>query len=128
MPSDREPLRFLLDEHYPGWLADDLQADGLDAVALTADRPDLRGVDDTEVLRAAVSEHRVVVTEDVRTFGAAAAQIPEHAGMVFCHHRRFPRTRPGLQVLRTALVALSLDPPAGLGQHPITWWLERGPS
>lgn len=124
MTSDRESLGFLLDEHYPGWLAEDLVADGVDAVSLTAHRVDLRGVDDTEVLRAAVAESRVVVTEDVRTFGVAAVQVPEHVGIVFCHHRRFPRTRPGLQVLRKALVDLSLDPPPGLGHHPITWWLE----
>lgn len=43
-------IGFLLDEHYPGWLAEDLVADGVDAVALTAHRPGLRGVDDGRVL------------------------------------------------------------------------------
>src|SRR6202034_1374036 len=52
MPSDAAQIRFLLDEHYPGWLADDLKADGLDVVALTAHRPELRGVDDGRVLQA----------------------------------------------------------------------------
>jgi hypothetical protein len=68
MPSDRARIRFLLDEHYPGWLADDLVADGFDAVALTAHRP-------------------------------------------------------GLEKLRKALGALAADPPAGLGEHPVVWWL-----
>jgi predicted nuclease of predicted toxin-antitoxin system len=67
---ERGQLRFLLDEHYPGWLAEDLAADGIEAVALTAHRPALRGVDDQRVLQAAVAEHRIVVTEDVSTFGA----------------------------------------------------------
>lgn len=50
--SDRAEIRFLLDEHYPGWVAEDLAGDGVDAVALTAHRPGLRGVDDQRVLEA----------------------------------------------------------------------------
>lgn len=121
---DRAQIRFLLDEHYPGWVAEELAADGVDAIALTAHRPALRGVDDQRVLEAAVLERRVVVTEDVSTFGAAAVLVPEHLGIVYCHHARFPRTRPGLDRLRKALVVLAADPPAGLGEHPIVWWLD----
>jgi Domain of unknown function (DUF5615) len=123
MPSEDHQIRFLLDEHYPGWLAEDLKADGLDAVALNTDRPELRGADDGRVLQAAVAEGRIVVTEDVSTFGVAAALVPDHVGIVYCHHARFPRTRPGLEKLRKALGGLAADPPAGLGQHPIVWWL-----
>jgi hypothetical protein len=123
MPSERAMIRFLLDEHYPGWLAEGLAADGLDAVALTAHRPALRGVDDRHVLEAAVAEGRVVVTEDVSTFGVAAGLVPNHWGIVYCHHSRFPRTRPGLEKLRKALVVLAADPPSGLGEHPVVWWL-----
>lgn len=125
MPSDtgRSPLAFLLDEHYPGWLADDLTRNGVDAVSLTAHRPELRGVDDTSVLRAAVVEGRIVVTEDVSTFGAAAAQVPDHLGIVYCHHARFPRTRSGLHRLGRALRRLAADPPPGLGEQPLVWWL-----
>ena len=120
MPSE---LRFLLDEHYPTALAAALSDEGLDAVALVADRPALRGADDTRVLTSAVAEGRVVVTEDVRTFMAAVASVPDHLGVVFCHHARFPRTKAGLQVLSRALVALAADPPAGLGEQPVIWWL-----
>lgn len=123
MRSEGVQIRFMLDEHYPGWLAEDLAADGINAVALTAHRPALRGVDDKRVLEAAVAERRVVVTEDVSTFGAAVFLIPNHLGIVYCHHARFPRTRPGLERLRKALVALAADPPAGLGEHPVVWWL-----
>lgn len=123
VPSDREALRFLLDEPYPGWLARVLRADGLDVVALTADRPELRGADDTAVLRTALDEGRVVVTEDVSTFGAAVAGVPGHRGIVYCHHARFPRTRTGLRVLRVALTAFAQDPPEGLGEQPMIWWL-----
>lgn len=129
MSSDRaDGLRFLLDEHYPGRLARDLTLRGLDVLSLTLDRPELRGVDDTAVLRAAVTERRVVVTEDVRTFGVAAAQVPEHVGIVYCHHARFPRTGTGLHVLAEALVALAHDPPPGLGRHPMEWWLALPPT
>lgn len=123
MPSEQVPIRFLLDEHYPGWLADDLTAGGCDAITLTAHRPELRGADDSRVLRAAVAERRVVVTEDVSTFSSAVALVPEHYGIVYCHHSRFPRTRPGLTRLRIALAALAADPPPGLGEHPVVWWL-----
>lgn len=123
MPSEPVGLRFLLDEHYPAWLADDLTADGIDAVALTAHRPELRGVDDQRVLQAAVAERRVVVTEDVTTFSVAIAAVPNHLGVIYCHHARFPRTRPGLNRLHKALTVLVTDPPDGLGEHPIVWWL-----
>lgn len=123
MPSEDHQIRFLLDEHYPGWLAEDLKADGLDAIALNTDRPELRGADDRRVLQAAVAEGRIVVTEDVSTFGTAAGLVPDHVGIVYCHHARFPRTRPGLERLRKALGGLAADPPAGLGEHPIVWWL-----
>lgn len=123
MPSEQPEIRFLLDEHYPAWLADELSTDGLDAVALNAHRPELRGVDDRRVLEAAVAEGRVVVTEDVTTFSAAIALVPQHVGVVYCHHTRFPRTRPGLNKLRKALVALVAAPPDGLGQHRVVWWL-----
>jgi Domain of unknown function (DUF5615) len=120
---ERVQIQFLLDEHYPGWLAEDLAAEGVDAVALTVDRPVLRGVDDQRVLEAAVAERRVVVTEDVSTFGLAATLVPDHLGIVYCHHARFPRTRPGLERLRKALVLLAAGPPQGLGEHPVVWWL-----
>lgn len=49
MPSEGKPIRLLLDEHHPGWLADKLTSDGLDTVALNAHRLELRGADDTAV-------------------------------------------------------------------------------
>jgi hypothetical protein len=123
MPSEKRVVRFLLDEHYPGWLAEELAADGIDAVALTAHRPGLRGADDARVLNEAAAEGRVVITEDVNTFSVAITLVPQHVGVVYCHHDRFPRTRTGLNKLRKALVVLSADPPTGLGEYPVVWWL-----
>lgn len=116
-------MRLLLDEHYPAWLAERLSADGLDTVALVAHRPALGAASDIDVLRAAVEEQRVVVTEDVRTFGIAMRAVPGHVGVIFCHHRRFPRTRQGLEQLRAALLALGQEPPSGLGRSPVVFWL-----
>ncbi|MDN5857310.1 MAG: DUF5615 family PIN-like protein [Pseudonocardia sp.] len=127
MGSDPAALRFLLDEHYPRRLADELIADGVDAVAVIGQRPDLRAADDRRVLEAAAAEGRVVVTEDVASFGIAIAHVPDHVGVVYCHHGRFPRTRPGLHRLRHALVALAADPPGGLGKLPVVWWLADKP-
>jgi hypothetical protein len=123
MPSDGGPIRLLLDEHYPGWLADGLIADDVDTVALTVHRPELRGADDRRVLELARAEGRVVVTEDVTAFSVAIASVPDHLGVVYCHHARFPRTRPGLNRLQKALIALVGDPPDGIGRLPIVWWL-----
>jgi hypothetical protein len=83
----------------------------------------LRDVDDRGVLEAAVADGRVVVTEDVSTFGAAIALVPGHLGVLYCHHARYRRTTPGVGRLHRALLALSADPPAGLGQQPVVWWL-----
>lgn len=124
MPSKRQRIRFLLDEHYPGWLAAELSATGWDTVAVVASA-ELRGIDDQRVLAFAAAERRIVVTEDVTTFTAAIVAIPEHVGVVFCHHARFPRTRPGLARLRTALEAIAADPPPGLGTGPLVWWLDH---
>lgn len=121
--TDQSGLRFLLDEHYPGWLAEGLTEAGVDTVALNFHRPELRAQKDQVVLEAAVAEGRVVVTEDVNTFAAAIRAVPDHVGVVYCHHARFPRTPSGLKKLHRALVDLTLDPPPGLGARPIEWWL-----
>lgn len=115
-------IRLLLDEHYPRWLAAELVAAGIDTQAVI-ERDDLRGSTDTAVLRAATTETRVVVTEDVSTFAIAMAAVPEHSGVIFCHHARFPRTRPGLVRLGHSLIRLAHEQPAGLGNPGFVWWL-----
>lgn len=118
-------IRFLLDEHYPAWLAAELRATGVDAVAIAGDRVELIGRPDEDVLSRAAQELRVVVTEDVSTFPAAMAQVPDHHGVIYCHHRRFPRTRAGLAKLAAALVSIAAQPPEGLGRGPMVWWLSE---
>lgn len=116
-------LKLLLDEHYPSWLADQIGKAGVDAVAINAQRVDLRGADDVAVLRAAAAEGRVVVTEDITTFPIAITHVPDHLGVIYAHPKRFPRTRPGINWMGIALIALAADPPEGLGEHPLTHWL-----
>lgn len=127
MPSERPRLRFLLDEHPPQWLADDLGARGVDTVALVDGRPELRGADDRRGLESAMAEGRIVVTEDGATFSAAIALVPDHLGVGYCHHARFPRTRPGLHRLGAAIRTLVDDPPCGLGRQPVVRWLDHLP-
>ncbi|MDR1189174.1 MAG: DUF5615 family PIN-like protein [Bifidobacteriaceae bacterium] len=113
-----EHLRLLLDEHYPPALARKLVEDGIDAVALVEGRPNLVGASDADVLRAAASEARVVVTEDVSTFSAAIREVPDHVGVVFCRSGVFRRTPAGLGTIRRALLDLATNPPIGLGVEP----------
>lgn len=117
-------LRFLLDEHYPGWLATALSAAGVDAIAIVAHRPDLRGAPDDRVLREAAADGRVVVTEDITTFLIATRLVGHQLGVVMCHPTRFPRTKPGLDTMRRALEAIAAAPPDGLGEYPVVWWLD----
>jgi predicted nuclease of predicted toxin-antitoxin system len=123
MDNGRTATKLLLDEHYPPRLRNLLIDQGFDAVCLTHDRPHLRGRPDSEVLRTAANEGRVVVTEDVGTFMAAVAIEPNHCGIVFCHQLRFPRTPAGIGHLAKALSTLLRDPPRGLGRDPLIWWL-----
>ena len=121
-------LRFLLDEHYPPALAARLAAQGVDAVGLLGDRPSLLGAPDSAVLKQAVSEGRVVVTEDVSTFPATIREVPAHVGVVYCRSAVFQRAPAGLSRLAEALTTLARNPPPGLGAHPVIWWLEPAPS
>lgn len=74
--------------------------------------PRLRGADDAAMLAVAAAQKRVIVTEDVRTFTAAISTVPNHARVLFCYQKRFPR----LNLRRDALVALACEPPPGLGR------------
>ena len=116
-------MRFLLDEHYPPWLADELVADGLDVDAVLW-RDDLRGASDNEILAVAAREERILVTEDARTMPFAARLIPEHAGIVFCPSRRFGRDRAALNQLRQALWQFAAEPPSGASTPGFVWWLQ----
>jgi len=116
-------ISLLLDEHYPATLAASLTARGVDTQAVIS-RDDLRGRDDRSVLAAATHEGRIVVTEDVTTFPAAMAMVPQHSGVIFCESRRFPRTLSALPRLESALVEFASNPPDTARFPGFVWWLD----
>lgn len=83
-------MKLLLDEMWPGSVAEQLRQRGHDVVAVV-ERPDLRGQPDDVVFATAQVEGRAVVTENVSDFLRLAAGASHHAGLVLTSNRRFPR-------------------------------------
>jgi predicted nuclease of predicted toxin-antitoxin system len=79
-------LRLLLDEQYTPAIAEHLRDRGHDATAVKAE-PDLRGLDDDPLLRAATADRRALMTNNVRDFVRLArewqARGDEHYGLIF---------------------------------------------
>lgn len=94
----------LLDEMYPPSLAQVLSEKGHDVVAV-ADSTDLVGNPDSLILQVARQQGSCLVTENVRDF-AVLAQQSGHAGIMFVHGRRLPRTPSGMSKLADALHTL----------------------
>jgi hypothetical protein len=86
---------------YPPVLAKELCGKGHDVVAVAA-LPELVGADDRTVLDTATDMRRCVVTENIRDY-AELARHTRHAGVLFVHPRRWPRTRHGVPRLVSAL-------------------------
>jgi predicted nuclease of predicted toxin-antitoxin system len=114
----------LLDEHFSPEVAEQLRAQGLDALAVAA-VPALRHMGDEELLRWASTERRVLVTENVRDFaplhGAFLNSGEDHCGLVFTSAVRFPRRRSGIGALVRALAALASEAP---DLRSDTYWLD----
>lgn len=123
-------MRLLLDEMHAPAVAVRLRDRGHDAVAVK-ERPDLIGLPDEGLLRAATADRRVVVTENVKDFAVLHQRISgagqRHSGLVFTHSRRFPRSaRNHVRVLADALAVLLTEHGAMLGEvESFIWWLER---
>jgi Domain of unknown function (DUF5615) len=87
-------LRLLLDELYPPLIAEQLRARGHDVVAV-AERPDLAGRSDAELLSLMATERRVILTENwgdfQREMQRAAAEGSTHYGVVFTSRAQLPR-------------------------------------
>ncbi len=111
-------MRLLLDEMYAPAIAVELRARGHDAVSVhEAADPQLVGSPDDEVLAAAASAQRVLVTENVRDYRplelARLAAGDHHHGIIYTSNRQFPRGDPATTGrLVRALNALLHDPPA----------------
>jgi len=117
-------MRLLLDEMYAPAEAEALRHRGHDVIAIK-EHAELRGLPDDAVLGGARTQ-RAVVTENIVDFSRLHALLgaggQEHAGLVFVHQRRYPRTRAGRKRLVDALDQLLSDPPVGLS-GPFGWWL-----
>ncbi|WP_406313709.1 DUF5615 family PIN-like protein [Streptosporangium sp. NBC_01639] len=98
--------RLLLDEMFSPLLAESLRERGHDVVAL-ADRPEGRGLPDSQVLDLAVAERRFLLTENVRDFEILRAQRLHDgqpcAGLLYSGPHRFPKTKTAIGRLIEAL-------------------------
>ena len=123
-------MKLLLDEMHAPAVAVELRARGYDAVAVK-EHAELIGMSDHELLVAATTEGRAVVTENVKDFAALgqrwAAAGDHHAGLVFTHPRRFPRAaRNHVRILSQALVQLVDEKASTLRDvESFVWWLEQ---
>jgi cation transport regulator ChaC len=79
-------IRFLLDEHFARRVASALQVRGIETV--TVHEAGRRGELDDAHLDWASVEAWIIVTHDKR-FAALARTTTEHAGLVFCAHRKY---------------------------------------
>src|SRR5918911_356755 len=102
---------------YAPAVAVELRARGHDVLSVHEADPVLVGASDAEVLSAAVSAERVLVTENVQDFRPLEIAILEggdhHHGIVYTSDRQFPRGAPGTTGdLVRALDALVRDSPS----------------
>lgn len=87
-------MKLLLDEHYSPEIARQLGTSGHDVVAV-AERADLVGLGDGELLRRMAQEQRAIMTNNVKDFlplvGCAAVASDDHAGLLLTSDRSMPR-------------------------------------
>lgn len=124
-------MRLLLDEHYSPAVARELRERGYDSVAV-AGEADLRGASDALLFSWAQENRRVIVTQDVRDFGAIAQEAAlaetDHYGIVFTSPRVFPPAARGIGRLVAALAALLDERRAEDALGNRTHWLEAAGS
>jgi hypothetical protein len=85
-------LRLLLDAHIPGQVARQLREQGHDVEHLSAwELGQYRTRPDHEIIAAALGEHRILVTFDVRSIPALIRGLLEsgahHSGVIFVDYR-----------------------------------------
>jgi predicted nuclease of predicted toxin-antitoxin system len=87
-------VRLLLDEHYSPEIARQLRTRGHDVVAL-AERADLVGLGDNELLRRMTRERRAIMTNNVKDFvplaTRATLEAGGHEGLLLTSDRSMPR-------------------------------------
>jgi uncharacterized protein DUF5615 len=87
-------VKLLLDEHYSPEIARQLRTRGHDVVAV-AERADLVGLGDDQLLQRMAQEHRAITTNNVKDFmplATRAAQWAEdHYGLLLTSDKSMPR-------------------------------------
>jgi len=122
-------LRLLLDEMYPGALAEQLRARGHDVVSVhDAAYRHLEGAPDSDLFAAAMNDDRAILTENVADFRRlevdALARNAPSPRLIFTTNRSFPRGLTGT----VGRLVLALD--AVLGEPldgPPSFFLDAGP-
>jgi hypothetical protein len=102
-------MRLLLDEMYPGKLAQALRDHGIDAV--TVSEIGMAGRPDADVLAAAADGGYALLTENVGDFarlcGEHAAAGRHHFGVLIALSSRYSRRPPGYRAIATAVMAVA---------------------
>ena len=87
-------MKLLLDEHYSPEIARQLRTRGQDVVAV-AERADLVGLSDDELLRRMAQERWAIMTNNVKDFMPLATRTAQgaddHYGLLFTSDRSMPR-------------------------------------
>ena len=103
-------MRLLLDQMYTPQIAEQLRKRGHDVIS--ADEPQLRGERDRAIFRAAISERRAIVTNDVGHFVTLARHEYGHFGLILSDDRSMPRSSETVGLYVRRLDKLLKDRPA----------------
>lgn len=107
-------MKLLLDEHLSPRIAVELRARGFDVIAV-AERTDLRGLSDDDLLDAASADGRALATFDVADHVQLARATTRlgtrHPGLVLLAPSSWAPSIDGVGVLVQALAALLADHP-----------------
>ena len=103
------PRRLLLDEMFPGTMAEQLCAKGYDVRAVVSS-PEFTGLPDEEVLIGATESGRSLVTANIRDFMSLGARYRaanrSHAGLILVSTKTFPQNRAFVSAVTNALNSL----------------------
>jgi hypothetical protein len=115
----------LLDEHFSPEIARQLRARDHDVVAV-AERSDLVGLGDSELLRRMAQEQRAIMTNNVKDFvplaGRMALDREEHLGVLLTSDRSTPRRSDAIgRVVVVLHEFLELHPAKDALRNQVRW-------
>lgn len=107
--AERACLRLILDEMLSAVIAQQLRGRGHDVCAVT-ERPELRGLPDSDLFEHVQRERRALVTYNREDYLALdrryRSEGRDHHGIVILHPRRFPQGGDSAGALVTSIDAL----------------------